>query len=153
MKSVLFVCLGNICRSPMAEGILRHKAESRGLQLRIDSAGTESIHAGESPDKRAVLTAQSHGIDISRLIARQIKQEDFDLFDTLLVADDTVYREVLSMVRNEKDKKKIDFIMNSLTPASGKGVPDPYYGGMDGFEKVYDMLDKACEAFLTQGIK
>ena len=148
MKSVLFVCLGNICRSPLAEGILRHKSEACGLKLKIDSAGTGHWHAGENPDKRATKTAQKHGIDISGLVARQIKAEDFDNFDWILVADAEVYGGTLAIARNESDKKKVDLIMNLVYPGSNMAVPDPYFGGMDGFEKVFDMLDKACNSLL-----
>jgi protein-tyrosine phosphatase len=148
MKSVLFVCLGNICRSPMAEGILRHKAEKQGIKLRIDSAGTEYLHVGENPDRRATMTAKEHGIDISKLVARQIKVNDFDVFDLILVAEAQVYKEMNALARNESDKKKVDFIMNFVHPDSNSAVPDPYYGGMDGFEKVFEILDNACEAII-----
>jgi protein-tyrosine phosphatase len=150
MKSVLFVCLGNICRSPLAEGILRHKAEQKGINLKIDSAGTESIHVGEHPDRRAQRTAKDHDIDISRLVARQVKSEDFGKFDMILVANAEVYNELMHFVRNENEKRKIDFIMNVVQPGSNVGVPDPYYGGQEGFEKVYEMLDKACDAILKK---
>ena len=150
MKSILFVCLGNICRSPLAEGILRHKAEHKGLNLKIDSAGTGHWHAGENPDKRAVKIGKSQGVDISKLITRQIRSEDFDNFDLVLVADAEVYNGVLTFARNENDKKKIDFIMNALKPGLNIAVPDPYFGSMGGFEKVFDMLDMACDAILKQ---
>ncbi|TAL61454.1 MAG: low molecular weight phosphotyrosine protein phosphatase [Bacteroidetes bacterium] len=148
MKSVLFVCLGNICRSPLGEGILRDKVNRKGLDLKIDSAGTESLHVGESPDRRSTKTAREKGIDISKQVARQIRISDFDEFDLILVADAQVYREVISMTRNETDKKKVDFMMNMLKPGSNTAVPDPYYGGQDGFEKVYDMLNRACDSLL-----
>jgi protein-tyrosine phosphatase len=148
MKNVLFVCLGNICRSPMGEGILRYKAKQKGLRLKIDSAGTGHWHTGETPDKRAIKTAKDHGVDISQLVARQIVVEDFDKFDLILVADAEVYNGVLAIARNEHDKKKVEFIMNMVYPGSNKAVPDPYFGGMDGFEKVFDMLDKACESII-----
>ena|ERR1035438_5551390 len=150
MKSILFVCLGNICRSPMAEGILCHKAEKGGLKLKIDSAGTESFHVGENPDQRATVTAKKHGIDISKLVARQINRDDFGEFDLILVADAQVYNEVIHIARNETDKKKVDFIMNLVRPDSNTVVPDPYYGGMDGFEKVFQMLNKACDILILK---
>ena len=127
---------------------MRQKAEQKGLNLKIDSAGTESMHAGEHPDRRAQKIARAKGIDISGLVARQIKSQDFDKFDMILVADAQVYREVMDIARNENDKKKVDFIMNLVQPGSNTGVPDPYYGGQDGFEKVYAMLDKACDSII-----
>jgi len=150
MKSILFVCLGNICRSPLAEGILRHKAEQKGIKLKIESAGTESLHVGENPDRRSVKVAKEYGLDISKQVARQVRGEDFDKFDKILVADKDVYNELMAFIRNDKDKKKIDFIMNCATPDCNTGVPDPYYGGQDGFEKVYKMLDEACEKIIQE---
>lgn len=148
MKSILFVCLGNICRSPLAEGILRHKAEQKGIKLKIDSAGTESIHVGENPDRRSIKIAKDFGLDISQQVARQVRGEDFDKFDKILVADADVYDELMVFVRNENDKKKIDYIMNAVELGINAGVPDPYYGGQEGFQKIYEMLDKACDAIL-----
>lgn len=145
---VLFVCLGNICRSPMAEGILRHKANQYGLQLEIDSAGTGRWHAGENPDKRAIKISKERGIDISKLVARQITEEDFEKYDFILVADAQVYDGVADMAMNREQKLKIDYIMNLSHPELNMPVPDPYFGGVEGFEKVFDMLDKACEALI-----
>ena len=149
MKSVLFVCLGNICRSPLAEGILRHKANEKGIDLNIESAGTESFHVGENPDKRSIKVAKEKGIDISR-VARQLKSGDFDKFDRILVADAQVYNEVKHIARNAGDMKKVDFIMNACEAGRNTAVPDPYYGGQEGFEKVYDMLNTACDMIITQ---
>ena len=132
----------------MAEGILRHKAEQQGLNLKIDSAGTESFHAGEHPDRRAISTATERGIDISKLLARQVRPGDFDEFDRILVADAQVYNELKDFTRSESNMKKVDFIMNLVKPNSNTGVPDPYYGGQEGFEKVFDMLERACDALL-----
>lgn len=148
MKSILFVCLGNICRSPLAEGILRHKANEKGIDLHIESAGTESLHVGESPDKRSVKIGKERGVDISRQVARQVRPTDFDKFDKILVADAQVYNELKHFARNAQDMKKVDFMMNMCDAGCNTGVPDPYYGGQDGFEKVFDMLDKACDAIL-----
>lgn len=150
MKSVLFVCLGNICRSPLAEGILRYKAEELELKVKIDSAGTESYHVGEHPDKRSIQVAEKNGINISRLIARRFTREDFRSFDCILVVDSQVYREVINLADNEEERRKVDFIMNFLNPDSNQIVPDPYYGGIDGFEKIFVMLDKACDAIISQ---
>ncbi|MFI5164676.1 MAG: low molecular weight protein-tyrosine-phosphatase [Bacteroidia bacterium] len=149
MKSVLFVCLGNICRSPMAEGILRHKAEQQGLKIKIDSAGTEYLHVGENPDRRAIKTAKEHGVDISKLVARQITEDDFENFDKIFVAEAKVYDGVVELALNRDQKLKVDYIMNLVHPDLNMPVPDPYYGGMDGFEKVFEMLDKACDAIIS----
>ena len=150
MKSVLFVCLGNICRSPLAEGILRHKANEKGIDLDIESAGTESFHLGENPDRRSIKVAKEKGIDISRQVARQLSSGDFDKFDRILVADAQVYNEVKHIARNAGDMKKVDFIMNAYETGRNTAVPDPYYGGQEGFEKVFDMLDRACDAILKE---
>ena len=150
MKSVLFVCLGNICRSPMAEGILRHKAEQQGLKLKIDSAGTGNWHAGQHPDLRAISTAQAHGIDISKLVARQITENDLEEFDFIYVADAAIYDGVVDIALDREQKLKVDYIMNLVHPDLNMPVPDPYYGGADGFENVYQMLNKACDVLVQQ---
>lgn len=150
MKSVLFVCLGNICRSPLGEGILRYKANERGLDIKIESAGTNRYHVGDNPDSRSILVARSKGINISRQVARQFRSSDFDDFDLILVADAEVYRDLKSWVRGEDDMKKVDFMMNMLEPGSNKPVPDPYYGRQEGFEKVYDLLDKVCDSLIAK---
>lgn len=150
MNSILFVCLGNICRSPLGEGILRYKANERGLHLKIESAGTNRYHVGDNPDSRSILVAKSRGVDISRQVARQFRSSDFDDFDLILVADAEVYRDLRHWFRSEEDMKKVDFMMNMLDPGSNKPVPDPYYGRQEGFEKVFDMLDAVCEAILKK---
>ena len=150
MKSVLFVCLGNICRSPMAEGILRYKAIQRKIELKIDSAGTGGWHIGEPPDHRAILTTKNHGIDISGLSARKITEEDLEHFDYILVADAAVWEGVTDLAYIREHKLKVDYIMNLVKPDLNLPVPDPYLGGMDGFEKVFSMLDLACDALLAK---
>lgn len=144
-KKILMVCLGNICRSPLAEGILRKKAAERGIDVEIDSAGTSNYHIGENPDKRSCANASSHGVDISKLQARQFLPEDFDKFDHILVMDSMNYSEVERQARNEKDMKKVDFILNFARPGKNMAVPDPYFGGEEGFETVYNLLDEACD--------
>jgi protein-tyrosine phosphatase len=132
----------------MAEGILRHKAEKHGLKLKIDSAGTGRWHAGHPPDARAIRTAKAHGIDISKLVARQITENDFEIFDHILVADAEVYDGVVDLALNRDHKLKVEYIMNLVHPDLNMPVPDPYLGGMDGFEHVYALLDKACDEIL-----
>lgn len=153
MNRILFVCLGNICRSPLAEGILRHKASQHGLDLLVDSVGTGRWHSGENPDKRAIKIARERGIDISRLTARQITEEDFEKFDKILVADAEVYDGVIDIALDRSQKLKVDYIMNLVHPNLNMPVPDPYYGGADGFEKVFDMLDSACEKIIAYHLK
>lgn len=145
MNSVLMVCLGNICRSPLAEGVLRHKAEQMNLALTVDSAGTSNYHIGEHPDARTIANARKHGIDVSQLKARQFTVDDFDVFDTIFVMDSSNYADVLALARNERDKRKVELILNRVYPNSNMAVPDPYFGGEQGFENVFILLEKACD--------
>ncbi len=139
------VCLGNICRSPLAEGILRDKTEKLYLDIRIDSAGTINNHVGEHPDNRTVSNARNHGIDISKLKARQFQVDDFDKFDTIFAMDSSNYSDIIALARNEKDKLKVELILNRVFPNSNMAVPDPYFGGEQGFENVFILLEKACD--------
>lgn len=148
MPKILMVCLGNICRSPLAEGILREKAVKENIEIFIDSAGTSNIHIGQHPDKRTVSNALEHGVDISNLLGRQFKQSDFDDFDQIFVMDSSNFSNVISLARNEKDKIKVELILNRLYPNSNMSVPDPYFGGEQGFENVFVLLDKACDSII-----
>lgn len=134
---IIMVCLGNICRSPLAEGILRSKLDSNFI---IDSAGTGGWHAGESPDKRSIETAKQYNIDISNQKARKFSISDFDLFDYIYVMDKSNYKDVINLAPDEAAKAKVALILGD-----SKEVPDPYYGGQEGFENVYYLLDQACE--------
>lgn len=134
---ILMVCLGNICRSPLAEGILRSKLDSNFI---IDSAGTGGWHAGESPDQRSIETAKQNNIDISNQKARKFSIADFDLFDYIYVMDQSNYKDVINLAPNKVSKSKVTLILGD-----SKEVPDPYYGGQEGFENVYYLLDQACE--------
>lgn len=139
------VCLGNICRSPMAEGIMRQKVEKYGLAVYVDSAGTIANHVGEAPDKRSIANGLKHNVDISGLRARLFTLSDFDNFDIIFVMDRSNYKNVIGMARNNDDKKKVNLIMNELYPRTDIEVPDPYFGGEEGFDKVFHLLDLACE--------
>ncbi|NMH89462.1 low molecular weight protein-tyrosine-phosphatase [Flavivirga algicola] len=143
MTKILMVCLGNICRSPLAEGILKSKLSSDLFQ--VDSAGTANYHTGNSPDKRSIAVARKYGLDISHLKGRQFKTSDFDLFDFIYVMDESNFRNVTSLARNDEDIAKVKFILNEVYPNQNYDVPDPYYGGDEGFENVYKMLDEACD--------
>lgn len=145
MQRILMVCLGNICRSPLAEGILRDKAKQKGIEIHIDSAGTSNYHIGDHPDHRTTANAKKHGIDLSKLKARQFSAQDFDDFDRIYVMDSFNYADVVSLSRNELDRKKVQLILNTIYPNSNMNVPDPYFGGDQGFENVFILLDKACE--------
>lgn len=142
---ILMVCLGNICRSPVAEGVLRNKAVKYGLSIEVDSAGTSRLHAGENPDPRSVLHSKTKGIDISKLVSRQFNVSDFDQFDLIYTMDSSNYSNVLSIARTTSDQSKVRLILNESKPGQNISVPDPYYGGNDGFEKVFNLLDEACE--------
>mgnify|MGYP003581899942 FL=1 len=139
---ILMVCLGNICRSPLSEGIMRSKLSE---DFTVDSAGTGGWHAGELPDKRSIATAKNRGLDITNQRARQFKRSDFDTFDHIFVMDNSNYKDVLALAPNEEAKSKVKLILNEIFPNENVDVPDPYYGGQDGFENVFDMLDQACE--------
>ena len=141
-SKILMVCLGNICRSPLAEGIMRSKLSGDFV---VDSAGTGGWHAGELPDKRSIAIAKSKGLDITNQKARQFKVSDFTTFDHIFVMDNSNYKDVLALAPNEEAKSKVKLILNELFPNENVDVPDPYYGGQDGFENVFDMLDQACE--------
>ena len=140
---ILMVCLGNICRSPLAEGIMRAKLPENYI---VDSAGTGAWHSGQLPDKRSVTTAKNRDLDITNQRARQFKVSDFDTFDYIYVMDNSNYKDVLSLAPTEESKSKVKLILNEIFPNENVDVPDPYYGGDDGFENVFDMLDQACEA-------
>ncbi len=143
MTKVLMVCLGNICRSPLAEGILKSKIFS--FNTYIDSAGTGAYHVGEKPDKRSIAVANTNGIDISNQKARKFTVEDFDFFDIIYVMDNSNYKNVISLARNSQDSAKVKLILNEVFPNENLDVPDPYHGGEFGFKNVYNMLNEACD--------
>lgn len=143
MTKILMVCLGNICRSPLAEGIMKSKIDPN--KVFVDSAGTSNYHVGNPPDPRSVSTANLRKLDISSQRGRQFQVSDFDEFDLIYVMDMSNYNDVLSLARNEDDKKKVSLILNEIFPGENVEVPDPYYGEEDGFGNVYDMLNQACE--------
>jgi len=144
---ILMVCLGNICRSPLAEGILRHKILAAGLNWEVQSAGTGSWHIGEAPDPRSQKIAKLNGIDISKQKAQKFAQKHFSEFDRIYTMDSSNYRDVINMVIQEEDKKKVELIMNLVEPGQNKAVPDPYYDD-ELYSTVYEMLDKACEEII-----
>ncbi len=139
---ILMVCLGNICRSPLAHGILESKLDP--TKYKIDSAGTGDYHIGKLPDPRSIATAQKHGLNITNQRAQQFKTAHFDEFDHIFVMDQSNYQNVIKLANNELHENKVKLILNEISPNSDSEVPDPYYGGDQGFENVYQMLDEAC---------
>ncbi|QNJ96593.1 low molecular weight protein-tyrosine-phosphatase [Constantimarinum furrinae] len=139
---VLMVCLGNICRSPLAEGILKSKVDT--AKVYVTSAGTGSWHVGEQPDPRSIAVAKKNGLDISNQRGRHFTASDFDEFDHIFVMDNSNKKNVLDLAVSEDQRKKVRLIMEEIFPNENVDVPDPYYGGENGFDQVYDMLDKAC---------
>lgn len=150
MKKILMVCLGNICRSPLAEGIMRKKLNDHNINAEVDSCGFESFHTGDRPDQRGIEVAQKNGIDISGHRARLFRVADFDEFDHIFVMDQRNYSDVASVARNQRDMEKVDFIMNMAYPASNTPVPDPYFGGRADFRKTWEMLDEATDRIIDQ---
>ena len=150
---VLMVCLGNICRSPLADGLLREKIRVNNLDVYVDSAGTSGHHSGEAPDPRMRATAKAHKLSIDDLRARQFNTRDFDEFDLIYVMDESNYTNVTRLAKNEQEKNKVKLILNELTPGMNTAVPDPYYGGDQGFEAVFSMLDKATDIIITKRLK
>ena len=140
---ILMVCLGNICRSPLAEGILKSKVDSN--KIYVDSAGTGNYHVDQSPDSRSIDIARQNNLDITSQRGRQFTVEDFENFDKIYVMDMSNYYDVLSLARNEEDKAKVSLILNEIFPNENVEVPDPYHDSAEGFKKVYKMLDEACE--------
>jgi protein-tyrosine phosphatase len=145
---ILMVCLGNICRSPMADGWLRHKANQYDLDLLVDSAGTAGYHVGEKADARMRKWSKTYGVDIDELRARQFTQEDFDRFDIIFAMDQTNKKNILRLARNKVDEDKVHLFLNELYPGENREVPDPYYGGDSDFKHVIELLDATTEAFL-----
>ena len=149
---ILMVCLGNICRSPLAEGILQHKLRDKGLDWQVDSAGTSYWHIGENPDRRSVSIARYYGIDISQQRARQLQPRDLKDFDLVFAMDRSNYENILKLANSPEEKSKVKLIMDQVYPGANEDVPDPYWDD-DGFEKVYQMLDKACEKVIEAYIR
>jgi len=140
------VCLGNICRSPLAEGILLTKIKERNLPWRVDSAGTSGWHQGELPDPRSIAVAKAHNIDLTYQRSRQFVKADLERFDLILAMDSSNYSNILRLATTEMQKSKVKLILNYAYPNENRAVPDPYYEG--GFEEVYQMLVAACEKII-----
>ena len=144
------VCLGNICRSPLADGLLLRKINTQKLDAIVDSAGTANYHIGNAPDARMIRTAAKHGTALEFLRARQFTSKDFQNFDHILVMDQANQRNVLQLAQSKDDEKKVNFLLDYLFPDQQQEVPDPYYGTSEDFEAVYQLVDKATDALIQK---
>jgi len=139
------VCLGNICRSPMAKAILLKKLQEKNITwVEVDSAGTSDYQSGGKADQRTLESGLKHGIDLSKHRARQFNRRDFDTFNLIYAMDNENYSDILNQASNEEEAKKVKLILNEINPEAGLSVPDPWFGGEKDFEKVFNLLDKAC---------
>lgn len=145
---ILFVCLGNICRSPLADGLLRAKVASNNLEVLVDSAGTSGHHIGEAPDLRMQKTAKQFGHAIDNLRARQFTSGDFAHFDLIYAMDRQNFKDILSLAESDEHRSKVKLILNELYPGQDLEVPDPYFGGEQGFREVFTLLDKATNQII-----
>ncbi len=148
MTKILFVCLGNICRSPLAHGILESKLPSD--RFYIDSAGTASYHIGSQPDRRSIKVARNFGIDITNQQARAFQLTDFDTFDIIFGMDKSNYNDIIKLASSEEDIKKVKLFLDENRSILNKNVPDPYYGDMSDFKRVYDLIDETCNMFVNK---
>lgn len=146
----LMVCLGNICRSPLAEGILQHKAAQAGLNWEVDSAGTNGYHNGEAPHRHSIKVALQNGIDISHQRSRKFVAEDFDRYDKIYAMAHDVMDDIKKIARQKFDQHKADLLLNELFPMQNLEVPDPWYGPEQGYHEVFELIDKACEAIIVR---
>jgi protein-tyrosine phosphatase len=150
MKKILMVCLGNICRSPMAEGIIREEFRKKGIEIQVDSAGTAAYHVGEGADSRAQVELAKHNIDISHERAQKFVPKFFDEYDMIFAMDQQNYADILAQVRTEEDRNKVDMLMNLVEKGKNISIPDPYYGGDEGFTRVYEMIKMAGEKLVEK---
>ena len=144
---ILMVCLGNICRSPLAQGIMENKIKANGLNWQVDSAATSSYHVGEYPDPRSITTAEKHGLNITHQRSRQIKPQDLDYFDLILAMDESNLHNISRLCKNEIQKQKVRLILSYVEHSPVISVPDPYYK-TGGFDEIYNMLEEACEGII-----
>jgi len=147
---ILMVCLGNICRSPLAEGILQHKVNAAGLNWTIESAGTNGIHVGEAPHHLSQKVAKQNGINICNQIARKFEAQDFEKYDKIYVMAADVMQDIKRIAGKYFDANKADYFLNKLHVGKNEDVPDPWYGDEDGYTKVYDLINKTCDAIIAK---
>ena len=144
------VCLGNICRSPLAEGVLQHKAWQAGLKWSVESAGTNGYHTGEAPHHLSQKVAKQNGVDISKQRSRRFRAEDFETYDKIYAMAEDVIDDMKQIARHKFDPKKVELLLNELHPGENMDVPDPWYGPEPGYHKVYKLIDEACDAIVLK---
>jgi protein-tyrosine phosphatase len=147
---VLMVCLGNICRSPLAEGVLKHKASAAGLNWTVESAGTGNWHIGEAPHRLSQKVAKLNGVDISQQQGRQFVKEDMQRYDLILAMDNQNLKDIRRMSGSLWNPAKVNLLLNYSYPAENRDVPDPWYGGEPDFHDVYKMIDTACDRIIEK---
>ena len=147
MTKILMVCLGNICRSPLAEGILKSKLDSN---FTVESAGTAAYHVGNKPDPRSIAVARQNGLNITNQRARKFTKQDFEDFDIIYAMDNSNYQNIIALAENSQQKEKVKLILNESFPDKNLDVPDPYYGGERGFEHVLDLIEAASENIINK---
>ena len=147
---ILMVCLGNVCRSPLAQGILEHKAKKAGLNWEIDSAGTNGYHNGEPPHRLSQKVALLNGIDICNQRSRQFVKEDFDRYDKIYAMAEDVIDDMKAITREKYDPSKVDLFLNELYPGKNKSVPDPWYGPEPGYHEVYKLIEQVCDKIISR---
>jgi protein-tyrosine phosphatase len=148
MIRVLMVCLGNICRSPLAEGILKSKLDTSIFE--IDSAGTSTYHQGSLPDQRSIEVGYKYGLDITNQKSRPFTKKDFQSFDYIYVMDSSNYKDVINMADSIEEEDKVSLILNTLYPGENQSVPDPYHDSITGFEQMYHMLEESCSVIASE---
>ena len=144
------VCLGNICRSPIAEGVLQHKAKKAGLNWTVDSAGPNGLYNGEAPHKLSQKVSKANGIDISGQQSRKLTKDDFKQFDRIFAMANDVLAYMKEIGGKDFDEKKVSLFLDELYPGENRNVPDPWYGEEDGYVKVFDLIDKTCDAIINK---
>ena len=147
MTRILMVCLGNICRSPLAHGILQSKLSE--TEFYVDSAGTAAYHLGNPPDYRSIQVAKNHGLDISAQSARQFSALDFDTFDYIYAMDASNYTNIINLARTDTDRKKVKLLLEINSTMTNKNVPDPYHGSLSDFESIYHIIDTTCDRLVA----
>jgi len=147
---ILMVCLGNICRSPLAEGILQDKASKAGLQWTVDSAGTNGFHTGEPPHALSIKVAAVNGIDISSQRSRKFTAADFEVYDKIYAMANDVLHDMKKIARQQFDAQKVDLLLNELNPGKNLDVPDPWSGPETGYHEAFELIEKACERIVRR---